>query len=271
MRPADNLNCRERNQGIYEITKLVLERFCDPPEQQRSDEKDARQETTRLVAIIAFVESLFVTRSHAQLLEVGLGFSYVTSALRTVFNQDQLGISALEHPDVPLLSRNDFRKHLIETGVSLRTADIAMLPLPYDDGSFDAIVFSETIEHLSPTLVPALLQDMARLLKPNGIAIISTPNMAAWRYRWKLMRGKTIFDPAIPVDFAGGGVFAHIRLYTAKEVQFLIERAGLNVAEIRYINYGIENNRFVKKLALRIFYYLFPSLSPEFFIVGQKD
>jgi SAM-dependent methyltransferase len=50
----------------------------------------------------------------------------------------------------------------------------AMLPLP--DASVDAVVSFETIEHLDAADQPKMLAEFARVLKPEGLLIISSPN-----------------------------------------------------------------------------------------------
>jgi|SRR2546427_5987554 len=48
------------------------------------------------------------------------------------------------------------------------------LPLP--DGSFDVVVSFETIEHLEAADQPRMLSEFARVLKPDGLLVISSPN-----------------------------------------------------------------------------------------------
>jgi SAM-dependent methyltransferase len=49
-----------------------------------------------------------------------------------------------------------------------------LVSLPYPDGSFDAVVSLQVIEHLhSPQ---EFLGECARVLTPNGVLIVSTPN-----------------------------------------------------------------------------------------------
>jgi ubiquinone/menaquinone biosynthesis C-methylase UbiE len=50
----------------------------------------------------------------------------------------------------------------------------AALPLP--DASVDAVVSFETIEHLDAADQPKMLAEFARVLKPEGLLIISSPN-----------------------------------------------------------------------------------------------
>lgn len=48
----------------------------------------------------------------------------------------------------------------------------------FDENSFDAITCLEVIEHISPQKIPAFLEQVRRILKPNGIFILSTINGA---------------------------------------------------------------------------------------------
>ena len=57
----------------------------------------------------------------------------------------------------------------IDYGVDLRER------LPYDDASFDVVLLIEVIEHLSDH--QAALGELARILKPGGSLILTTPNV----------------------------------------------------------------------------------------------
>lgn len=57
----------------------------------------------------------------------------------------------------------------IDTGVDLRK------PLPYADASFDVVLLVEVIEHLENHR--AALSELARILKPGGVFILTTPNI----------------------------------------------------------------------------------------------
>ena len=57
----------------------------------------------------------------------------------------------------------------IDYGVDLRQ------PLPYDDASFDVLLLVEVIEHLENHRLA--LTELARILKPGGLLILTTPNI----------------------------------------------------------------------------------------------
>jgi|SRR3989338_1055273 len=52
--------------------------------------------------------------------------------------------------------------------------------LPFDDKSFDLVWCTEVIEHLQRP--EYLLNEVERILKPNGLSILTTPNSGWWLY-----------------------------------------------------------------------------------------
>jgi len=53
--------------------------------------------------------------------------------------------------------------------------------IPYDDNSFDVIFAGELIEHLfNPD---TFVREVYRILKTNGIFVVSTPNINSWLSR----------------------------------------------------------------------------------------
>ncbi|MCX7603203.1 MAG: glycosyltransferase [Bryobacteraceae bacterium] len=60
-------------------------------------------------------------------------------------------------------------------GFADRVAGGEMRCLPFRDGSFDAVVCLEAIEHVTPSDAAAFLEECARVLRPGGLVVISTP------------------------------------------------------------------------------------------------
>lgn len=50
--------------------------------------------------------------------------------------------------------------------------------IPFDDNFFDVITMLAVIEHIEPNKVSAILEEIRRILKPNGRLILTTP--APW-------------------------------------------------------------------------------------------
>jgi SAM-dependent methyltransferase len=71
-------------------------------------------------------------------------------------------------------------------GVRVTQADCNE-PLPYEDGMFDVIVANQVIEHLYFT--DDFIEEVRRILRPEGQLVISTTNLAALHYRLWLLAG----------------------------------------------------------------------------------
>lgn len=105
-------------------------------------------------------------------------------------------------------------------------------------GEFDVIVCAGVIEHIPHT--PRLLLDaIVRRLRPGGILLLDTPNLAYLYTRQKLMRGESIFAPVhlqyvTELPFEG-----HHREYTAAEIAWMIEHCGLQPVTIDTFNYSV--------------------------------
>jgi len=74
-------------------------------------------------------------------------------------------------------------------------ADLNNCTLPYDDDFFDAITFTEVIEHLEDHR--KILKEINRVLKKDGILIVTTPNILNMksRIRFLLVGFYNLFGP----------------------------------------------------------------------------
>jgi SAM-dependent methyltransferase len=75
------------------------------------------------------------------------------------------------------------------SGVHLRTCDLGNEPIPFEDGFFDLVIFTEVLEHLfgPPSDV---LRETRRILRDSGGLILSVPNIATL-YKGRVPRGGT--------------------------------------------------------------------------------
>jgi SAM-dependent methyltransferase len=92
--------------------------------------------------------------------------------------------------------------------------------LPFADSSFDKIIVSEVLEHI-PTDESAMAE-IARILKPGGVAAVSVPRFWPERVCW-----------ALSEDYHSneGG---HVRIYTRSELVSKLTRAGLEPVNLHH-------------------------------------
>lgn len=60
-------------------------------------------------------------------------------------------------------------------------------PLPFADASLDGVSLVEVIEHI--VRAEALVEELARVVRPGGWLVLTTPNVVHWTYRWRTLTG----------------------------------------------------------------------------------
>lgn len=108
-------------------------------------------------------------------------------------------------------------------------------PLPFASQSFDLVVSLEGIEHV---FNPAnLFSELARVLKPGGLLLITTPNIQSLASRWQaLCCGYAYqFDPFNKVPLARGqlGDKGHISPVSYTQLHYYAQTHGLEVRQPR--------------------------------------
>lgn len=93
---------------------------------------------------------------------------------------------------------------------------------PPTDRRFDAIFFSEVIEHL-PVPGHIALRRLRMLLRPGGVLLCSTPNLYRLRNVVYLLRGRQLFDHFDLPEVRGYG---HVLEYSAEHLSWQLRRAG---------------------------------------------
>lgn len=110
----------------------------------------------------------------------------------------------------------------------VRSCDIEAQEIPFPDGFFDAILFTEVLEHIAIKNPKEILPEFRRVLTPGGVVIFSTPNVCNISNIVSLMMGGNVFWP---VQMFFGSTDRHNREFTPKEVRALFEEGGFEVIE----------------------------------------
>jgi SAM-dependent methyltransferase len=95
----------------------------------------------------------------------------------------------------------------------------------YPDASFDAITLIEIVEHLRDAR--SLLQECARILKPGGAVLVTTPNAQSWTARAMGARW---------AGFSLNDMGGHISFFNPHSIALLAMRCGLRTHHIETRN-----------------------------------
>lgn len=110
-------------------------------------------------------------RRGSRLLEVGSGLGHLVGRLEPDFKTFGLD---LNHWAVA-------RSKSVAKRTALQTASAQDLPFP--DGSFGVVVIKHIVEHLPDP--PRAIHEIGRVLEPNGVLILATPNLDSLLKPWK--------------------------------------------------------------------------------------
>lgn len=125
----------------------------------------------------------------------------------------------------------------IKDNPRIKTVNIETEKFPFADGQFDLVLWTEVLEHLLRTpKIP--LREIKRVLKKDGVCIITTPNVLRSINRFSLLFGKTIYPSAISFyDEKVGDAsfnFRHNREYKMKELEELLVESGFKIKDKEY-------------------------------------
>lgn len=118
--------------------------------------------------------------------------------------------------------------------------------LPYADGSFDGVLHSEGIEHVDNQL--AVLKQLARVLRPGGVLVVTTPNLLHLEGRlFALLTGHPRNRGVVAENAAywkdpearpqDKRLFGHAFLINAFQLRFYLVHAGLEVLDVDTTRY----------------------------------
>ncbi|HWQ15227.1 MAG TPA: class I SAM-dependent methyltransferase [Roseiflexaceae bacterium] len=121
-------------------------------------------------------------------------------------------------------------------GVEVRRWNMDTEPAPFPPASFDVVFLSEVIEHLANPPLDALAA-IRELLAPGGYLILSTPNQFYLKSRLRTLADILLMRPFEHDDEferwamlrSEARYYTHSRLYTMRQLAWLLERAGLGV------------------------------------------
>jgi SAM-dependent methyltransferase len=100
--------------------------------------------------------------------------------------------------------------------------------LPFEDDSVDVVLAGEIIEHIVDT--EGFLRDIARVLRPGGAIVLTTPNILWWKHRLALLAGR--YPDALDYRLRYGDDFGHVRAFSPAKIRELLADAGFVDVEV---------------------------------------
>jgi ubiquinone/menaquinone biosynthesis C-methylase UbiE len=104
----------------------------------------------------------------------------------------------------------------VPPGGGAQTAVGDATAMPFPDGCFDRVIAAEVLEHIPAD--QAAINEIARVLRPGGVAAVTVPAWLPERICWRLSDDYH--------NVSGG----HLRIFTRRELETKLARAGLSVS-----------------------------------------
>jgi len=107
-------------------------------------------------------------------------------------------------------------------GIDARYCDLNSEPIPVESESVDLVFAGEVIEHLVDT--DGFLRELHRCCKPGGHLLLTTPNLASFENRIRLLLG--IYPKWLNYSLAESG---HVRGYTPSALKQQLAMQGFRM------------------------------------------
>jgi 2-polyprenyl-3-methyl-5-hydroxy-6-metoxy-1,4-benzoquinol methylase len=136
---------------------------------------------------------------------------------------------------------------------------------PAFDGEFNLVIAADIIEHIIDT--GGFMAESSRILAADGFLIVTTPKLAYWRSRLRLLLGKPPCSSPGPSPTVRSDLMIdlnHIRVTTSSEWQALFRANGFNTLDLKgwSIMHAIEGSISIRaRQMLDRFFTRFPTLA----------
>lgn len=174
--------------------------------------------------------------SGSKILDVGCANGYLSKLIKEKGN----AVSGIEISEI---AAKEAKGHLDE----LIVGNIEHMNLPWPEQHFDIIICADVLEHLfDPSTV---LVKLRKVLKDNGVLILSIPNIAYYGIRKSLLLGRFEYSNTGTLDRG------HIRFFTFATAERMLKEAGYQILKsdcILYLPEFINRSKAIHNIIYRL-------------------
>ncbi|HRY10670.1 MAG TPA: class I SAM-dependent methyltransferase [Candidatus Nanopelagicales bacterium] len=175
---------------------------------------------------LAIMVEAVVAESPSSVLDIGCGRGFLLGVLA---EKGLEGLSGVDVYDDPSQGRFRYRQADVTEG------------LPFNDSEFDCVVAGEIIEHVPDP--DSLLREIRRVLSPQGLLVLSTPNLVSWANRVLVPLGIQPLGTETSSEIAlgrrlkvlgqGNQVQGHLKVFTHRALSEILQRYGFEIVQRR--------------------------------------
>jgi len=152
-------------------------------------------------------------------------------------------------------------------GIDAKYCDLNHDQLPFEKQSFDLIFAGEVIEHLIDT--DGFISELYRCLRRGGHVLITTPNLASFENRLRILLG--LYPVWVNYNLSGSG---HVRAYTPRVLRKQLREHGFEIVIQKGNWVPFIPQRFLTDIdlpALAITGDLLPNLAMDIIMLARRD
>jgi len=203
--------------------KIVHERYHSKTKRQLKIIKDNNFTYRLLISVI----NKHLKNSNQKILDIGCGAGTLSFYLaKRGHNVLGVDISSKAIKECSVSTKSLGLEHL-----NFKQLDF---PNKYPNEKFDVVILTEVIEHLEDD--KKTLMVINKLLKPNGLIILSTPSNTAPLHRLGVTKK---FDKDV----------GHLRRYSLEEIARLVKKSGFKIIETKKTEGILRNFLFINPVA----------------------
>ena len=182
-----------------------------------------------------------------KIIDLGCGTGYYLFLLSSL--PIELNLTGFDNDEKAI---KEAEGNLEKKGVNFTVGDLHKMP--FKDRTFDKAIMSEVLEHVEEDV--QVLKEVHRILKPNGVIVISVPSINYpffWDpFNWILQH---FFNTHIKEGFFSGLWSGHLRLYSLKDLSDKFEKAGFKIEKAQELTFWcLPFNHYIVNLVARLLY-----------------